>query len=145
VKLFRCQACQQVLYFENTLCEKCRHRLGYLPLATTLSALEPEGDAWKALAAPGTPLRFCANAQHEACNWLVEASSADALCLSCRHNRTIPDLSIEANVSGWRKIGRAKNRLFAGDQGGERADGARLRRPGRPAAVRSAAGDDGTR
>ena len=71
MKLFRCQACQQVLYFENTLCEKCRHRLGYLPLATTLSALEPEGDAWKALASPGTPLRFCANAQHEACNWLV--------------------------------------------------------------------------
>ena len=112
MRLFKCQACQQVLHFENTLCEKCRHRLGYLPLAATLSALEPEGDAWKALAAPGTPLRFCANAQHEACNWLVEASSADALCLSCRHNRTIPDLSIEANVAGWRKIGRAKNRLF---------------------------------
>ena len=112
MKLFKCQACQQVLHFENTLCEKCRHRLGYLPLASTLSAVEPDGDAWKALAAFGTPFRFCANAQHEACNWLVDASSADALCLSCRHNRMIPDLSIEANVEGWRKIGRAKNRLF---------------------------------
>ena len=112
MKLFKCQACQQVLHFENTLCEKCRRRLGYLPLAATLSAVEPDGDVWKALAVPGTPFRFCANAQHDVCNWLVEAPSADALCLSCRHNRTIPDLSIEANVDGWRKIGRAKNRLF---------------------------------
>jgi hypothetical protein len=106
MKSFKCQACQQVLHFENTLCEKCRHRLGYLPLATTLSALEPEGDTWKALATRDTRFRFCANAQHEACNWLVEASSADALCLSCRHNRTIPDLSIEGNAGGWRKIAR---------------------------------------
>ena len=108
MKLFKCQACQQVLHFENTLCEKCRHRLGYLPLAATLSAVEQDGEAWSSVAAPGTLFRFCGNAQHDVCNWLVEAPSADALCLSCRHNRTIPDLSIEANVEGWRKIGRAK-------------------------------------
>ena len=59
-----------------------------------------------------TRFRFSANAQHEACNWLVEASSADALCLSGRHNHTIPDLSIEGNGGGWHKIARAKNRLF---------------------------------
>jgi hypothetical protein len=98
--------------FREPLCEKCRHRLGYLPLAATLSAVELDGDVWKALAAPGTPFRFCANAQHDVCNWLIEAPSADAFCLSCRHNRTIPALSVEANVDGWRKIGRAKNRLF---------------------------------
>ena len=31
MKLFRCQSCGQVLYFENTVCERCSHRLGYLP------------------------------------------------------------------------------------------------------------------
>jgi hypothetical protein len=49
--------CQKVLYFENSLCEKCRHRLGYLLLTTTLSALEPEGGDWKALSTPDTRLQ----------------------------------------------------------------------------------------
>jgi hypothetical protein len=35
-----------------------------LPLAAALPAVETAGDAWKALAARGTPFRLCANAQH---------------------------------------------------------------------------------
>ena len=31
MKLFECQKCGQVLYFENTSCESCGLRLGYLP------------------------------------------------------------------------------------------------------------------
>jgi len=31
MKLFECQNCGQPLYFENTLCESCGLRLGYLP------------------------------------------------------------------------------------------------------------------
>jgi hypothetical protein len=112
LRLFTCQACQQVLYFENTSCEKCSHRLGFLTRAATLTAVEPEGDSWKALAAPAELFRFCANAQYDACNWLIDAHTPDTLCLSCRHNRTIPDLSIESNVLSWRRIQRAKHRLF---------------------------------
>jgi len=33
MRLFKCQACGQILHFENTLCEKCRHRIDYLPAA----------------------------------------------------------------------------------------------------------------
>jgi hypothetical protein len=112
MRLFSCQSCQRILYFENTLCEKCSHRLGYLPLAATLSAVEPEGDVWKALASPGILYRFCANARYDACTWLIEAHSPEPLCLCCRHNRTIPDVSVEANVAAWRMIERAKHRLF---------------------------------
>ncbi|GEP59492.1 zinc-binding metallopeptidase family protein [Reyranella soli] len=112
MRLFKCQACEQVLHFENTLCEKCGHRLGYLPLAAALTAVEPDGESVRALAAPGTAFRFCVNAQHEACNWLVEMASPDPLCLCCRHNRTIPDLALEANLVAWRKVERAKHRLF---------------------------------
>ena len=43
VKLFKCQSCGQLLYFENTSCERCSHRLGYLPQVFTISAVEPEG------------------------------------------------------------------------------------------------------
>ena len=39
MKLFRCQSCGQVLYFENTVCERCSHRLGYLPDLATYYAL----------------------------------------------------------------------------------------------------------
>jgi hypothetical protein len=31
MKLFECQNCGQPLYFENTSCESCALRLGYLP------------------------------------------------------------------------------------------------------------------
>jgi hypothetical protein len=112
MKLFKCQHCGQLLYFENTLCERCSHRLGYLPEPNALSALEPEGDAWRALGAPDRPYRFCANAAYDACNWLVPADGPDAYCLACRHNRTVPDLSQEQNLLPWRKLEIAKHRLF---------------------------------
>ncbi len=112
MRLFTCQACRQTLHFDNTLCEKCSHRLGYLPATATLSAVEADGDAWTALASAGTPYRFCINAQYDACNWLIEASSPETLCLCCRHNRTIPDVTQDATVAAWRRIERAKHRLF---------------------------------
>ena len=112
MKLFKCQSCQQVLYFENSVCVKCSHRLGYVPEIATLSALEPDGDLWRALAAAGGAYRFCANAARKACNWLVEASSPEGFCLSCRHNRTIPDVTLPTNLEAWQKIEIAKHRLF---------------------------------
>lgn len=113
MKLFKCQNCQQILYFENTICERCSHALGYLPEQFTVSALEPEtGDAWRALAVDGAQFRFCANAEHKACNWMVDVTSPDLFCVSCRHNRTIPDISDPINREHWQKIELAKHRLF---------------------------------
>ena len=112
MKLFTCQHCAQLLFFENHRCEKCGHTLGYLPETSTLSALEPEGEAWRALASETGRFRLCANAEHGACNWLVPADSGDALCAACRHNRTIPDLSKPENLELWRKLEVAKHRLF---------------------------------
>jgi len=112
MKLFKCQHCGQLLYFENTACERCSHRLGYLPEPNALSALEPEGDAWRAFAQPGRPYRFCANAAYDACNWLVPADGPDAYCIACRHNRTVPDLAQAQNLLPWRKLEAAKHRLF---------------------------------
>ena len=40
MKLFECQNCGQPLYFENTSCESCGLRLGYLPERETVTALE---------------------------------------------------------------------------------------------------------
>ena len=112
MKLFKCQQCEQLLYFENTVCERCSHRLGFIPEIMTLSALELEGDAWRALAVNNKTYRFCANAAFDVCNWMIEADAPDDYCIACRHNRMIPDTSIQENVVAWRKIEIAKHRLF---------------------------------
>jgi hypothetical protein len=112
MKLFECQNCGQLLYFENTRCESCGHRLGYLPAKETVTAVEPDGNLWRALAEPQGRYRFCANADHDACNWLIGAKNTEMFCAACRHNRTIPDLTVPENAARWRKIEAAKRRLF---------------------------------
>jgi hypothetical protein len=116
MKLFKCQHCGQMVYFENDLCLKCSHRLGFIAEIMNLSSLEPASDtrqgAWRALAIDNQLYRLCANAEFGVCNWMVEADTADAFCAACRHNRTVPDTSIAANVAAWRKIEIAKHMLF---------------------------------
>ena len=101
-----------MLFFENRVCGACGHRLGYLPGSSELSALETEGELFRALAADGGLHRFCTNARYDVCNWLVDAGSNEALCAACRHNRTIPDLSVAGTQERWTKLELAKHRLF---------------------------------
>lgn len=111
MQLFNCQNCGQLLYFENRLCEQCGARLGYDPALGQLRALEPSGADWQPVGEPGQTLRFCDNAAQDACNWLVPGAGADRFCLACRHNRTIPDLSLGDNLARWQKLEIAKHRL----------------------------------
>ena len=39
MKLFRCDHCGHLLYFENTRCERCGRALGYGPLTNSLFSL----------------------------------------------------------------------------------------------------------
>jgi hypothetical protein len=112
MKLFECQNCGQPLYFENATCESCGLWLGYLPERAVVTALEEADGLWRALAAPGQRYRFCANSQHNVCNWLVASDHAETFCAACRHNRTIPDLTNPENLEHWRRIEYAKHRLF---------------------------------
>jgi hypothetical protein len=112
MQLFRCQNCGQLLYFENTHCERCSFRLGYLPQAANLSALDADGDHWLTLAKPPHAVRFCENAGYDVCNWLMDPKDRGTRCEACRYNRTVPDLSIGQNVTRWRRIESAKHWLF---------------------------------
>lgn len=112
MRLFQCQSCAQVLYFENSACMKCGHMLGYLPDIGQMSAVEPEGAQWLALANPDARYRFCANWEQRGCNWMVDVQGDDSFCTACRHNRTIPDLSLPENRANWQKAEEAKRRLF---------------------------------
>ena len=118
MKLFQCQKCGQLLHFENTSCERCGSPLGYLPLRETMTALavgresrKAQETAWRALA-DQQDYRLCANSAHAVCNWLLPATLPDLYCTACRHNRTIPDLSLPQNVNNWRAVEVSKHRLF---------------------------------
>lgn len=112
VKLFECQSCGQLVFFENQHCGQCGERLGYLPERGELSALQPAGAFWTTYSGSGTQSKFCANADYSVCNWLLPASSVDVFCRACRHNRIVPDLSVGSNLQAWAKLETAKHRLF---------------------------------
>jgi hypothetical protein len=113
MKLFRCQVCDNIIYFENRTCGRCGHRLGYLAELEIMAALEPAGgESWTPLVGESGQRRFCANADYDVCNWLTATEGQDRLCVACRHNDTIPDISQAAHLTAWRDIELAKHRLF---------------------------------
>lgn len=112
MKLFQCQSCGHLVYFENSQCVRCGTQLGYLTELATLSALTADADGlWRPMAQPDRVYRSCANAEHGVCNWLVPAESADTMCQACALNRTIPDLAVAENLEHWRRIELAKHRV----------------------------------
>ena len=116
MKVFWCDHCGSVLFFESVQCVKCGHALGFLPDVLDLSSLEPaDNGAWRALTsqAQGRLYRPCANErEHQVCNWLVPVEDPEPLCTACRLNNTIPDLSAPGNRERWHKLERAKRRVI---------------------------------
>ena len=77
-----------------------------------LLTLERNGALLRPLKGVGS-YTYCGNAAHGVCNWLIPTPAPpDELCIACRHNQTIPDLSMEENLKGWRTLEIAKHRLF---------------------------------
>ncbi len=115
MQLFQCQKCQNLLYFENTKCEKCGSSLGFESDRMALVALTPNGDNWVALTAQGSSkklYRYCQNHQHDVCNWLVPADSEEDLCTACELNRFVPNLTMKDQRDAWKNIELAKHRLL---------------------------------
>ncbi len=116
MKIFYCDHCDNLVFFENVQCVKCEHALGFLPDILDLSALEAsDQNAWRALASAAGNRRYrrCQNGrEREVCNWLVPADDANSFCVACRMNQTIPDLTITGNLEPWHKMELAKRRLI---------------------------------
>ncbi len=111
MRLFACQSCGQMVYFENTSCTRCGAVLAFAPDTLTVQAL-PAGDDARGHAAHDERYRHCANrSAHDVCNWLVEAGDPDPFCVACRLNQTIPDLSVPGNDLLWRRLELEKRRL----------------------------------
>ena len=118
MKIFHCQSCDQVVYFENTQCMNCGAILGFLPGQFLISSLDAASDnVWRPLAsqAKGHRYRMCQNyTQEQVCNWMVPEHSSLEFCDACRFNQTIPDLTVPGNRVLWQRLERGKRRLVYG-------------------------------
>jgi hypothetical protein len=112
MKLFHCDKCEQLLYFENTSCVNCGTMLAYLPDVQKVNSLEPTGDGRTWLSDTGASYRLCQNyVQHNVCNWAIPVEDNCPFCLSCRLTRTIPNLLEGENCEAWFLMEGAKRRL----------------------------------
>jgi hypothetical protein len=127
MKVFHCDHCGHLLFFENTQCVRCGRLAAYLPDLGLVASLDPATDAtdstestnapptWRSplAAAAGRTYRLCRNyAAEQVCNWTVEDGDPNPLCVSCRLTRVIPDLTQEINRQAWYRLEVAKRRLI---------------------------------
>ncbi len=114
MKLFECANCGQLLQFENTRCEKCGHKLGFVAATLQLYPLVEAGNEIYTLFNDnsGKKYRYCDNHAYDVCNWLVEDNPEDRFCIACSLNQTIPDLSKQEHRLRWGVIESAKHRLI---------------------------------
>jgi len=117
MRIYTCQRCSQLTYFENTACTRCGATLAFTPENLALTAMDSDVDGMLVPIA-ATPwharrYRHCINRHlHATCNWAVDANDPSPFCVSCRLNRTIPDLSVDGNLQRWQRIENEKRRLI---------------------------------
>ncbi len=98
---FTCD-CGNVIFFGSSRCLKCGRVVGYDPAAERMERLRPSAG-----------LKRCDNGvKHGVCNWLLPATAPELLCVACRMNRVIPDLTTERNRMLWGRMEMAKRRLL---------------------------------
>jgi len=115
MKIFHCDHCQQLVFFENIQCLSCYHPLAYLPDLGVVGSLDPaRGGIWRSPIPRATEqaYRLCENYDREnICNWAVLVEDCHPLCRSCRLTRVIPDLSQPGHKEAWYRLEVAKRRL----------------------------------
>ena len=116
MKTFHCNSCNQQVFFENVLCERCGHMLGYVEDLEDISAFDPdEAGFWRCLDPQSQrgSYKQCLNyAIEHVCNRMIPLNDPETLCKSCRLTLTIPALTTNANREYWYKLESAKRRLL---------------------------------
>ena len=110
---FACPNCRRLVHFEVRVCPACGFTLGYDPTGDRFLFLGDGATTWRDAQGAGHEVVVCRNNDdHGVCNWLVGTDDETPFCRACRHNRTIPDLSVPTVPERWGKIEAAKRRLF---------------------------------
>jgi hypothetical protein len=113
-RAFSCR-CGNPVFFNNSRCLPCNSALGYLPDEGKVVTLDPgpRAGTWT-VEGRDEVLAFCVNYHSPAgCNWLTNADTPSPFCISCRLNRTIPNLSEPDNASYWAELEAAKRRMVS--------------------------------
>jgi len=75
VKVFHCDHCGQLLFFESTEGVSCGRRLAYLPHVRVVGSVDPDAaDIWRSSVpkAAKDGYRLCQNDKYErVCNWAM--------------------------------------------------------------------------
>src|SRR5438105_12578842 len=124
MRVFRCDHCSRPVFFENTFCSNCGHKLAYLADLKLVASLDPAdrgsaGDGgqpalWTSPVprAEGRTYRLCDNyTKYGVCNWAIPSDDPNPLCNSCRLTQVIPDLSVAGNQEAWARLEAAKRRM----------------------------------
>lgn len=123
MKVFHCDHCGHLLFFENTHCVRCGQLVAYLPDLAIVGSLDRDGApgdvddgaaVWRSPleAAAERSYRLCRNyAVEQVCNWAILRNDDNPLCLSCRLTRVIPDLWSAERRQAWYRLEVAKRRL----------------------------------
>lgn len=106
MKIFRCDQCGQLVYFENTSCIQCGSTLVYLPERQRVAAVGPDETL-----PGGEPVYRCRNyREHSVCNW--GSLERAEFCRSCSLTTVVPDLSNAAQLHAWARLESAKRRML---------------------------------
>ncbi len=111
MKLYTCNNCNNLLYFENSICLKCNHSVGFLPERFSFTALKNTPGGYESISSKNRFYRYCSNAVQGTCNWLIPVENTNMFCTACQLNRTIPALINFDNQEKWKRIEIAKHRL----------------------------------
>jgi hypothetical protein len=116
MKVFHCDHCDHLVFFENTVCVACQRRLAFLPEVLEVGSLDQvDEDHWLSPLTrdAGRRYRLCQNyVDTQVCNWAVDADDDDPLCESCRLTRVVPDLAIAGHREAWYRLEVAKRRVL---------------------------------
>ncbi|MBY6707291.1 putative zinc-binding metallopeptidase [Rhodococcus sp. BP-241] len=107
MRVFFCRKCGQQLSFENSICLSCDSRLGFHLPSRSMQVLDDD----LSVVVDGTTWRRCANIRLAQCNWLVDATDGDTLCLSCALTRTRPADSDQEAIAEFASAETAKRRV----------------------------------
>lgn len=110
---YPCPNCKRLLHFEVRVCPSCAFTLGFDPSSDRFLFLGDGATTWRDGDGGPHDVMVCANNnEHGVCNWLVGTADTTPYCRACRHNRTIPDLTVPSVPDRWAKIEAAKRRMF---------------------------------
>src|SRR6187402_3588950 len=115
MRIFHCDHCEQLVFFESTTCVSCGRQLAYLPDVGTVGSLDTTADGTFRSPLPeagNQNYRLCRNfVDVQVCNWALPVSDPEEFCVSCRLTNVIPDISRPGARDAWYRLEVAKRRL----------------------------------